>query len=186
MMLSMLLSYTGILEYPEDAIRLPSSSGLDDTSIATMSILGRYTSDTWTSSNLMADLISSLSSLSMTPSLSISSIMTSSSSSVIVSLSGWFLLMNLVILENSQEIGERMISSARITPQILMQTFSGLLLAMDLGVISPKIRTATVMKTVDATAPVSAPRRRENTSVARDVPAMFTRLFPTRTVVRNL
>ena len=94
--------------------------------------------------------------------------------------------MNLVILENNQEMGVKMISSARMTPQILMQTFSGLLLAMDLGVISPKIRTAMVMKTVDARAPVSAPRRMENTSVARDVPAMFTRLLPTRTVVRNL
>ena len=69
---------------------------------------------------------------------------------------------------------------------IFMQTFSGCLLAMDLGVISPNVRTASVMMTVEASAPVSEPRRIENTRVARDVAPMFTRLFPMRMVVRNL
>ena len=52
--------------------------------------------------------------------------------------------------------------------------------------ISPNIRTSMVIDTVEAIAPVSAPRRMAKKMVAMDVPAMLTRLFPIRMVVRNL
>ena len=163
----------------------PTSSGVISMSTASTSILGMYTSDTWMSSNLMADLMSSLSLFSRTPSSSISSIMTSSSSSVRVASSSPFDIA-AVIFPKNQEMGLKMTSRTRMMPQILRHTFSGLRLAIDLGMISPNIRTRTVMTTVEATAPVSAPRRMAKNRVAMEVPAMLTRLFPIRTVVRSL
>ena len=83
---------------------------------------------------------------------------------------------------NSAFTGASTVSSARRGPATAMAMVSGDSLARALGDTSPKIRISTVMTTVEAVAP-KPPSHMVNSTVAMDVPAIFTTLLPTRMVV---
>ena len=80
---------------------------------------------------------------------------------------------------------KKMIAVARNAGATPMAKVSGALLARLLGVISPKIRTITVVTTVETVAPPLASRV-VNHTVAREVIAILTMLLPTRIVDSSL
>ena len=182
-MSSMVPLYTGILENPESAITSASSAGVASFDTAVMSILGMHSSPTWMSSNLMADLMSSLSLSLRTPSSSHSSIRTSSSSSLMALLSSS--PMALVSLVNSQETGDRTLIRPAKMLQVFTHHFSGLFLATDFGMISQNVRDTRVITTMFTMLPRS-PNSATNITVAIVLDAMFTTFTPMRFVVRNL
>ena len=182
-MSSMVPLYTGYLENSVSVTRSASFSESASFAMATISVLGTQRSPTMTSSNLMADLMSSLSRSFRTPSSSHSSMRTSSSSSLMAVFSSS--PMALVSLVNSQDTGER----ARIRPlnmlAVLMHHFSGLFLATDLGMISQNVRETSVITTMFTRLPKS-PNSATNMTVATVLEAMLTTFTPIRLVVRNL
>ena len=131
----------------------------------------------------MAERISSLSCLSIPPPVSASSIMVISSSSVML-LSPE----DLNIFDSSALSPiKAKLNGARITVKNLsigaenIAKLSAFSFAMLLGDISPNIRTATVMTTVEIVTPFTG-KYFVNTIVAIEAEAMFTILFPIRIV----
>ena len=86
---------------------------------------------------------------------------------------------------NIQFIGVRIILSRFITGAAKEAKVSGCSLARLFGVISPKVKTVTVVTIVEIVAPY-CPYRFINKTVATAVLAIFTRLFPTKIVESRL
>ena len=101
--------------------------------------------------------------------------------------------MNLKILSNSffhcEKIhvsGKKITSKPQSKPQNMRAKPSGCSFAMVLGVISPKIRTASVITTVETVTPFDSPISPTKNIVASDDATMLTMLLPIRIVVISL
>ena len=157
-MVSTVSLYTGILEYPERRNTSFSSSMVAVLSTATMSTRGVRISLTVLSSNSMADLIRSLSAVSISPSSSISSTMMRSSSSVRVGTSSVSVLVPLATtaenFSNIQVNGVKTLMRIFMIGAMNVAIFSAWAFARLLGVISPTARMTTSMNAVAYTTPM--------------------------------
>ena len=156
------------------------SSAGESTSTARMSTRGTRISCTVMSSNSITFWIISVSCWLSTPSSSTVSMMVLSSASVTLGLSSPPRVASFCSWANRNTTGFRMVLIRVMGRATASDTFSELVLAKLLGMISPKISTRMVTTTVATTGPVCSPSRVEQNTVASEEADRFTTLLPTR------